>query len=161
MYFAFLDPEASLSVTPVPPSRSPSTLSSFIEEPTPHPSPTMFQQGFPWGPSYNAEVLPDSSPPTPTLEVEDLPPEEDGGNELNVCNGQFIEWTPGPVWDTYAYGSHASGDDSVGWTPTGFKGSTHIRLQSTGCSKLLQNARENLCGSCASCYSRLNSAELQ
>jgi len=27
-------------------------------------------------------LLPDSSPPTPTLEVEDVPPEEDGGNEL-------------------------------------------------------------------------------
>ena len=160
MYFDFLDPEASIRVTPVPPSRSPSTLSSFIEESTPHASPSMVKQDFPWDPSYNAEILPHSSPP-PTLEIEALPSDEDNDNELNVCNGQLIEWTPGPVWDTYAYGSHASGDDSVGWTPTGFEGSTHIRLQSMGCSKFLKNARENLRGSCASCYSILNSAELQ
>ena len=63
MYFDFLDPEASILVTPVPPDCSPSTLSSFIEEPTAHASPTVFKQDFTWEPSYNAEILPQPSPP--------------------------------------------------------------------------------------------------
>jgi len=113
MYFNFLDPDASRSVTPVPPSHSPSTLSSFIGESTPHASPTIFKQDdIPWEPSYNTEILPPSSPPTLTLKVEDLPSDEDNEDELNVCNGQLIEWMPGPVWDTYAYGNHVLGDDS-------------------------------------------------
>ena len=86
MYFDFLDPEASILVTPVPPDRSPSTLSSFIEEPTAHASPTVFKQDFTWEPSYNAEILPQPSPPTLTLEIEALPSDEDDDNEPNVCS---------------------------------------------------------------------------
>lgn len=153
----FSDPVASTPVTPVPPSRSPLTLSSFIGEPTPHASPTTFkQEDIPWETNYKSETLPDSSLPIATLEFGDVS-DNDSEYELDPCNGQLIEWTPGSVWDTYAYGNHAYDDDSVGWTPIGFEGSTHIRLQSTGCSKFLKNAREILRGSCAFCFSILNS----
>lgn len=93
--------------------------------------------------------------PEPAESSEDEDEDEKGG----VCTGQLVEWTAGSVWDTYAYGNHD--DDSVGWTPTGFSGSTHIRLQSTKCRKFLQTEHEEMQGTCTFCYSILNSAELR
>ena len=98
----FLDPAASTPVTPVLPSQSPLTLSSFIGEPTPRASPTTFkQEDIPWETNYKSETLPDSSPPIATLEFGDVS-DNDSEYELDPCNGQLIEWTPGSVWDTYA-----------------------------------------------------------
>ena len=67
--------------------------------------------------------LPQSSPPLWSPEPAEFSGDEDEDEKGNVCTGQLVEWTAGLVWDTYAYGNHD--DDSVGWTPTGFSGSTH------------------------------------
>lgn len=96
------------------PSQSPFTLSSFIGESTPCASPiTLKQEDIPWETNYESETLPDSSPPIETLEFRNLS-DSDSKYKHNACNGQLIEWTPGLVWDTYAYGNHTYNDDSVG-----------------------------------------------
>lgn len=44
------------------------------------------------------------------------------------CSGQPMEWTPGSVWDSYAYQMHD--DDSLPWNLIGFRGNNFIIIQS-------------------------------
>lgn len=111
------------------------------------------------------DLLPPSSPPplSPTLGYESLDPNYSDENDSEeedqeICKGQWIEWAAGSVWDSYAYSQHD--DDSIGWTPIGFKGDNQICLQSKFCRNFLKKDSEHTCKSCGSCYALLNSKSL-
>lgn len=57
------------------------------------------------------------------------------------CSGQPVEWTPGSVWDSYAYQMH--NDNSLSWNLIGFQGNNFIIIQSKDdCTGSLFSAKE-------------------
>lgn len=113
----------------------------------------------------NDNYLPRSSPPESPEHLAsalnlagDSSSESDSDDIENFCNGQHIKWIAGSIWETYAYQQHD--DESMGWTPVGFKGSDWIILRSKSCFQVLKSNEEINRGSCDSCYSLLNSAQL-
>lgn len=95
------------------------------------------------------------------LGSDDSESDEDVSKEdgfVNRCEGQLVEWTPGSVWETYAYQQHDSED--IGWIPIGFKGSHWIRVRSKSCHGVLSEDKEKKRQNCKACNSLLNSEEL-
>ena len=81
-------------------------------------------------------------------------------SDSNPCRGQPIQWTPGSVWDSYAYQMHD--DDSLPWNLIGFRGNNFIIIQSRDdCTGFLFSAKERDRGSCNGCFSLLNSDDLR
>ncbi|KAF8162739.1 hypothetical protein B0H34DRAFT_805390 [Crassisporium funariophilum] len=55
------------------------------------------------------------------------------------CKGQWVDWYPGSVWDTYAYQQHEH--KLIPWTLVGVEG-RRVRLQSKKCKKYLESIHE-------------------
>ena len=77
----------------------------------------------------------------------------------NFCTGQLVEWVPGSIWETYAYGQHKDGE-GVNWTPVGFDGDGWIRLRSNDCAIILLEPQEINVQACMQCQGLLNSPKL-
>jgi hypothetical protein len=79
---------------------------------------------------------------------------------VRPCSGQPVEWTPGSVWDSYAYQMHD--DDSLPWNLIGFQEGNFIIIQSRDdCTGSLFSDKERDRGSCNACFSLLNSDDLR
>lgn len=79
---------------------------------------------------------------------------------LRQCRGQPVEWTPGSVWDSYAYQMHD--DDSLPWNLIRFQEGNFIIIQSRDdCAGSLFSDKERDRGSCNACFSLLNSDDLR
>jgi hypothetical protein len=66
------------------------------------------------------------------------------------CDGQWVEWYPGSIWNTYAYQQHKH--KAIPWTLIRIKDG-RVRLQSKACAKYLEaegdpETGETVCQSC-------------
>lgn len=76
------------------------------------------------------------------------------------CGGQPVEWTPGSVWDSYAYQMHD--DDSLPWNLIGFQEGNFIIIQSKDdCTGSLFSDKERVRGSCNACFTLINSDDFR
>jgi len=130
---------------------------------------------------YQDQDLPPSSPPS-SPPNQFYPLENDPFNDYNPnnldfgvvddaensktilddipCRGQPVEWTPGSVWESYAY--HMHDNNSLPWNLIGFKENKFVVIQSQDdCLGSLFSEKERNQGSCDSCFSLLNSDDLQ
>lgn len=118
-------------------------------------------------PDGNAPELDEN--PTQLIDFFDLPPSSppcypDSDDIVKVegesdpeCNGQWVQWTPGPIWNTYPYQRHDTGD--LSWVPIGWK-TGWIQIRSFGCAQRLLTDIERESGTCNICYHLLNSRAL-
>ena len=83
----------------------------------------------------------------------DLVKVEDDGDRY--CSGQWVQWTPGPIWNSYPYQRHDRSD--LPWVPIGWK-TGWIQIRSLGCDQLLNDAEK--AGTCRVCIDLLNSRVL-
>jgi hypothetical protein len=84
-------------------------------------------------------------------------------DDFMPCHGQNVEWTPGSVWDSYAYQMHD--DDSLPWNLIGFQEGNFIIIPSQSrddcAGSLFFLEKERGRGSCNACFSLLNSDDLR
>jgi len=73
------------------------------------------------------------------------------------CQGQWVDWYPGSIWDTYAYQQHEH--KLIPWTLIGIEGG-HVRLQSKACKKYLTSNVEMKRAVCLACSALLRSPKL-
>jgi hypothetical protein len=79
-------------------------------------------------------------------------------NEIGpMCSGQWVQWTPGPIWNTYPYQRHDKCD--LPWVPIGWK-TGWVQLRSLECAQRLVTDLEQESGTCYVCYDLLNSRTL-
>jgi hypothetical protein len=77
------------------------------------------------------------------------------------CDGQWVEWYPGSIWDTYAYQQHEH--KAIPWTLIGIKDG-RVRLRSKTCAEYLEAASDSEGDPetvCQSCRALLVSPKLQ
>ncbi|KAF8165171.1 hypothetical protein B0H34DRAFT_830366, partial [Crassisporium funariophilum] len=74
------------------------------------------------------------------------------------CKGQWVDWYPGSVWDTYAYQQHEH--KLIPWTLVGVEG-RRVRLQSKKCKKYLESIHEPNEAVCSACADLLQSPKLK
>ena len=78
------------------------------------------------------------------------------------CDGQWVDWYPGSIWDTYAYQQHEH--KAIPWTLIGIKDG-RVRLRSKTCAEYLEadseGGPETAQTVCQSCRALLVSPKLQ
>jgi hypothetical protein len=107
--------------------------------------------------------LPPSSPIQSPLSVashddfdDDILNFEYGPGDLDCC-GQWVQWTLGPIWNTYPYQRHDK--SSLPWVPIGWR-TGWIQLRSLVCAWQLVTEVEKGSGTCSVCHDLLNSRAL-
>ena len=124
------------------------------QELPPPPSPSLFH------PSINLGDDPFNDSNLDFGVTEDLYDRKPILDDSMPCSGQPVEWTPGSVWDSYAYQMHD--DDSLPWNLIGFQEGNFIIIQSRDdCTGSLFSDKEQDRGSCNACFSLLNSDDLR
>jgi hypothetical protein len=98
-------------------------------------------------------TLPDPAMPLDTNDL-DAP---QGSSTLQLCPGVRIHWTPGSVWDTYAYQQHHH--SSIGWNLVSSDGE-FVVLRSKRCNGSLATDDERLQHSCSACHGLIGSEPL-
>ena len=73
------------------------------------------------------------------------------------CSGQWVQWTPGAIWNTYPYQRHDKND--LPWVPIGWR-KGWIQIRSFECAQQLVTDIEKESGTCNDCYDLLNSRAL-
>ena len=80
-------------------------------------------------------------------------------NPLEVfCEGQWVDWYSGSIWDTYAYQQHEH--RLIPWTHIGIEGRC-VRLQSKICKTHLEKNLETGCTVCSACTALLQLLQLK
>ncbi|KDR69600.1 hypothetical protein GALMADRAFT_77244 [Galerina marginata CBS 339.88] len=76
------------------------------------------------------------------------------------CEGQWVDWYPGSVWDTYAYQQHEH--RAIPWTLNGTEGQ-RVRLRSKTCNRYLQGGlnSETVRAACTECIALLKDTKLK
>jgi hypothetical protein len=126
---------------------------------TPRPSFTNFRFSHEFGATAHAFGL--AQAPRTTFGYSTMaPPTDLPFQNDQPCEGQWVDWYPGSIWDTYAYQQHEH--KAIPWTLIGIQ-EGRVRLKSKTCTKYLASEGNPQTGEavCQSCKALLLSPKLQ